>query len=214
MRQSLKTGLIVLIVAAVATTGIALALDDGDPAGPAPAADAPDPADVRAAAAERIRDRLEPLVTDEVIDSDQADAVAEHLASAWRRPDRVGPRHPGMPPAGLLAEIAGSLGMEPEELRAALAAGSSPAELAEDDGIDPDDLVAGLIDGLRGRLDEAVENGRLTEERADEMLQRAEEHLSEFISNGLPGPFEGPRGGPHRGPHRFPGGGEQPSPGS
>ncbi len=60
-----------------------------------------------------------------------------------------------------------------------------------------DDVAAASLDVLKERLDEAVGAGRLTQERADEMLQRAKDNPG--MSGGLGGP--GGPGGHGRGGH-------------
>lgn len=195
-----KTLTIVLVLAAVAvaTVGAALALDDGDdalPVGPA---------------AERIAERLQPLVEDGTISSDQAEKVAEHLAS--EPPLRRG--FEGRPHGGL-DEIAEFLGMEPEALLDALRDGATLEDLLADAGKTADDLADLLVAGMEEHFDDLVADGRMTEDEKAEALERAREHITEMIDEGMPfgggfmphgpGDFEphGPGGfGPH-GPGDF-----------
>jgi hypothetical protein len=208
MRQTLKLGLMVLVAVALITAGIALALDDdSEPLLPTAVQVADDDAAddatigerIRGEAAERIRDRLQPLVDETVIDEAQADAVAEHLAEG------MGPRFDGRGHDGFervragIAEIAEFIGMEPEELRDAIAEGATLDEILADGGVTAEELVDHLLDGIEERLGDAVADGRITEEQKAEALERAEEHLTDLVENGLP--FDGPRDG-RRGPHR------------
>lgn len=74
--------------------------------------------------------------------------------------------------------IADEFGMTPTELFEALHDGSTIEELAEAEGVDLDDLQATLGDlhqeRARERIQEAVENGDITQEQADWMLEGME----------------------------------------
>lgn len=189
-----KTLTIVLVIAAtaVATVGAALALDDDDtlPAG---------------RAAERIADRLQPLVEDGTITSDQAGKVAEHLAN--EPPLRRGAEaRPGF--HGGIDEIAEFLGMEPEALLDALRGGATLEGLLSDAGKTAGDLADLLVAGMEERFDDLVAGGRMTEDEKTEALERAREHIAEMIEEGMPlgggfmphGPGDfGPPGGHHGG---------------
>jgi hypothetical protein len=71
--------------------------------------------------------------------------------------------------------IADEFGMTPTELFEALHDGSTVDELAEAQGVDLDELQATLADlhqeRARDRIQDAVENGDITQEQADWMLQ-------------------------------------------
>ncbi|HEX5940546.1 MAG TPA: hypothetical protein VFZ12_09310, partial [Dehalococcoidia bacterium] len=70
--------------------------------------------------------------------------------------------------------VAELLGLTTEELRAAIEDGQSLAEVAESAGISLDELTAEVLANVRESLDEAVANGGLTQERADEIYERFE----------------------------------------
>ena len=94
---------------------------------------------------------------------------------------------------GGLDAAATYLGLSEEELHEALRDGKTLAEVAEDEG----KSVAGLVDAMvapaEERIDEAVEDGRLDEDRAAELKQRLEETMTELVEGELPGRrFGGP----------------------
>ena len=99
----------------------------------------------------------------------------------------------GGAPIGLAAE---TLGMTAEDLMAEIQAGKSIAEVAEKQGVDVQKIVDAYMEQLEERLAQAVENGRITQEQADSMLEKAEERALEMLNNTWDG----------RGPGRFPGG--------
>ena len=71
-----------------------------------------------------------------------------------------------------------TLGLTPEELFAELRAGKSPAEIAEEQGVDVEALYdamnAARGEAMQQAIQQAVEDGRITQEQADQMLERLE----------------------------------------
>jgi hypothetical protein len=201
MRSTIKVAITILVVAALATTGVALALDDD--AGTDPAATEPAGDDERV---ERIVAALEPLIEDGTITLDQAEAVAEVL-DAHRPMHRRGGHGPGHG----IDEVAEFLGMTVEEILTALRGGSTLAGLATDAGSSADELIAFMVEQAEERLDQAVADGRLTEDERAEHLAEIEERFTEMVNGEFPGPGGpgmGRRGGPGngRGFHHGPGG--------
>ncbi len=129
----------------------------------------------------RLREALEPLVEDGTITEAQADAVAEHLASTLPGPHGhfIG-RGPGLASFEAAAEI---IGIENSELREALADGATLAEVAEDNGVEVETLIDGLVSALDQKLDELVADGRITEEQAAEIKENAPERIENFVNS-------------------------------
>ncbi|MGY1651053.1 hypothetical protein [Geodermatophilus sp. SYSU D01119] len=171
----------------LATAAGALAVGGLGLAAPAMAAD-----DERAetpsatSAEERIRDALTGLVDDGSITAEQADEVATTLSEAG-----VGGR--GGPGSGAgLSVAAETLGLSEEELRTALEADdASLASVAADQGVAVEDLTAALVQAAQERLDEAVADGRLTQEEAHERAADLESRTAELVES----PDLGDRGG-------------------
>ncbi len=140
---------------------------------------------------ERISEALQVLVDDGTLTEAQRDAVVETLQNA--RPDRgefrerLGQRGPRG--AGEIAEI---LGLEGSEMREALRNGSSIAELAEAQGIDSADVVDAIVARAEERLETAVENGRIDDTQAAEMLTQAAERAEDLVNGEIE--FGGRRG--------------------
>lgn len=185
MKQTLKIGITLVVVAALAMSGIALAAvaadDDG---GTADAAGT--------SVYSRILDQLSPLVEDGTIDDDQAAAVAEHLAGSFRGPGRG-----GRALHGLLA-VADFLGLDASEMRAAVGEYETIAEIAEANGSSAGAVIGHLLALVEEHLDLAVENGRITEDEKAEFLVKAEERITEMVNSPLPEPGHRPFRG--RGP--------------
>lgn len=123
----------------------------------------------RQATGERLRERLQPLVDDGTIDSTQADAVSEYLADEWNeRPGRRGHgrrAHPLLETVDTAVEV---IGVDAETLRDELRSGSSLADIATANGVDPQTLIDALVAEAEAMLDQAVADGRIDADRAEE----------------------------------------------
>jgi chromosome condensin MukBEF complex kleisin-like MukF subunit len=78
--------------------------------------------------------------------------------------------------------IAELLGMTEEDLRAAVRDGQSLAEVAESAGVSLEELTAEVLANVRESLDEAVANDGLTQELADEIFERFESNIEDFLT--------------------------------
>jgi hypothetical protein len=139
---------------------------------------------------QRIKEALSGLVGDGVITQDQADRVADTLNGS----DALGPRHGHGPGghghggfgAGIALEAAAeALGITEDELRAALADGSTLADVAEEQGVARDTLVDALVAAATERLDQAVTDGRITAERRDEIVAELPERIADAVDRQL-----------------------------
>jgi hypothetical protein len=97
----------------------------------------------------------------------------------------------GGPHDGPLEVVAEALGMTVDELRAALADGQTIADLAEAKGVALEDVASALAAAQAERLQQAVENGRLTQEEADAKLAEMEANILAHLESGE---FVGPAG--------------------
>ncbi len=152
-----------------------------------------------------IADALAPLVSNGTIDQAQADAVAEALREAAPQPgERGGKGHHGMRLGA--GEVAESLGLDAEAFRDAIREGSTPAEAAQAQGVEPQALIDAMVAQATERTNQAVEDGKITQEQADEKLAEIQERITDSVNNGMPsGGHRGPGGpGGHRGPGAIP----------
>jgi polyhydroxyalkanoate synthesis regulator phasin len=148
-----------------------------------------------------ITDALADLVADGTITQDQADKVAAALDES----DALRPGGPGGPGGhGGMVRLdidaaADALGLTPEELRDALATeGTTLADVAEEEGVETSTLVDALVAAGEDRIEQAVTDGRLTQEQAEELR----EALPERVAAAIEMEFRGERGhGPGRRGH-------------
>ncbi|MEQ8839873.1 MAG: hypothetical protein RIB98_02755 [Acidimicrobiales bacterium] len=142
---------------------------------------------------DRIADVLQGLVDDGTLTQSQLDAVVETLvAAAPERGERGHGRRGFFAGDAGIAEI---LDLEQAELREALVSGQTLADVAAAQGVDTQDLLDALVDAAEARVATGLEDGRIEQERADEILADAEEKATDLVNGELE--FQGRRG--HRG---------------
>ncbi|MBK9178030.1 MAG: hypothetical protein IPM45_00420 [Acidimicrobiales bacterium] len=146
----------------------------------------------------RLSEVLAPLVADGTITQAQADAVIAALREAGPPPGH-GDHGRGGPHAGL-GTAATAIGITGDELRQALEAGQSIADVAQANGVDPQTVIDAMVAEAEAHLDEEVADGRHTQAEADERLAEITDRITRMVNGELPadGPGFGP-GGPHRG---------------
>jgi hypothetical protein len=181
------------------TTEVVASGDSGTDSGTAGTPDAPDAppsaADIQAKQQERIRTELQNLVDDGTITAAQADAVAADLAAAI--PDRGpggrgghgGPGGPGGHRGGPGFDgevLAGLLKIDVDTLRSDLRDGKTVAEIATEQGVDPQTVIDSLVAEVKSHLDLSVQNGRLTQAEADAKLADVTQRITDFVNNGFP----------------------------
>ena len=105
--------------------------------------------------------------------------------------------------------LAEALGMTTEELRDALADGQTIAELAEVKGVPLEEIAAALVAEHAERLQQAVEDGRLPQEEADEKIAEMQTNILEQLESGELGHLGGPGGPGGCGGPGGPGGGRR-----
>lgn len=141
---------------------------------------------------------------DAVLDG-MADMLAVRVNESWQtRGFAPGLGHMGRGAhVALLDIVATELDLTLDEVRSALADGTTIAELAEANGVDVQVIVDAAVARAEEWLQTAVDSGRITQEQADAMLAQMAEHLAEQVNE--PWPAAGPcpegfgRGGAGRG---------------
>jgi lambda repressor-like predicted transcriptional regulator len=161
-----------------------------------------------------IREDADQAVEDGLVTEEQADRVAEKLSAAvdelveTSRPGLkfgfggpaleygpVGPARPGFLPGGppgadLIRTAVEYLGMDAAEVREALRDGKSLADLAEEKGKSLGGLKKALRDAIRKDADQTVEDGMLTREQADRLVEKFGNAVDKFVEGGLRSGFD------------------------
>jgi hypothetical protein len=104
-------------------------------------------------------------------------AFAKHRQALVRR---IGAKRRGLGPA------ASYLGLTREQLRSELKSGKSLAQIAAAKGKTTSGLVAAMLAPLKQRLAKAVAAKRLTQVRADEILERLADRLEQRVQRTRP----------------------------
>jgi polyhydroxyalkanoate synthesis regulator phasin len=160
-----------------ATTDESTSTDSTEPADPA------DP--VKPAPGEFLQETLQPLIDDGTLTQEQADKVIAALQEA--RPFAGRGHGPGFGGHGHhmifgLDTAATALGVSTEDLRTALADGKSIADVAAEHGVDVQTVIDALVAQASTHLDEAVADGRLTEEEAATRKTEVTEKITELVN--------------------------------
>jgi hypothetical protein len=161
------------------------------------------PAKLSAALKQALKNRVDDAVASGKLTQAQADALKQRI-DAGEFP-LFGPGLRGHHGArgffhhagGHLDAAAAYLGLTEAELRAALADGSSLADVAKEEGKSVDGLVDAIVADEKAELDEAVQDGRLTDAQRDRIEATMEERVQDFVEGVRP-PFR-MRGPGHRG---------------
>jgi polyhydroxyalkanoate synthesis regulator phasin len=145
---------------------------------------------------------LDQLVTAGTITQAQADAVTKAVQDARPAMDHRGPWGGG-PRGGFgrigvaLDEAAKALGIDLDELRTELQDGKTLAQIATDHHVDIQQVIDALKAAAKAKLDQAVKDGRITQEQADSRLTEMTDRLNDLVNQPFP-----TKGGPgHRGGH-------------
>lgn len=159
-----------------------------------------DPAQISADAQATATERINTAVSEGRLSQEEADEMLANLPSAIEiilnnplpRPQNgPNPDQRGQELREAANVIAESLGMTPEELLQAWRDGSTLSEIITANGGDVAAVTQTLIDAATERINTAVSEGTLTQERADELLQNLPDQIERLLNaefQGRPGP--------------------------
>mgnify|MGYP003863855701 CR=1 FL=1 len=91
-----------------------------------------------------------------------------------------------------LSVAAQAIGISIEQLRQELP-GKSLAQVAQEHGKDPNAVATALKDALGQRIDEAVAAGKLTQEQAAQLKEKATRHVDQLMNRVMPQRAKGAR---------------------
>ncbi|NIA24292.1 MAG: hypothetical protein GWP04_01850 [Gammaproteobacteria bacterium] len=146
--------------------------------------------EIVAALVGELSERLADQVAEGRITQEQADEMV--AAATGQITDLVESSHPGraalrehrarLARLGALRIGADVLDMTPQDLRSALESGQSLGEIAQSRGVDEDALIDALLQPIREQVALSVERGRIDEDRAGEILDRAVERVRNLVA--------------------------------
>lgn len=117
--------------------------------------------------------------------SEQAEKIKARIQEGQWFPGHFWGREAGGPGGFHLTAVAEALGMTPDELSAQLKQGKTIPEIAQEKGISIEQLRQKVFESKIQAIQQAVKDGKLTQEKADQLIQRMQS----------PGPHKGWRGG-------------------
>jgi polyhydroxyalkanoate synthesis regulator phasin len=120
---------------------------------------------------------------------------------AQRLRDRIAQTEPGFPwgwgkgrwgvkaARGVVLQSAAQvLAMSADDLRAELRQGKSLAQVAQEKGMSVDDFKSRLLSQVDQQLSQLVQQGRLTQQQADQLKQRLHNNIDEIVNAQCPRP--------------------------
>ncbi|CAI8753113.1 DUF2680 domain-containing protein [Brevibacillus sp. IT-7CA2] len=148
-----------------------------------------DTADVVALLVEQQEAKLKEAVTAGKLTQEQADKLSENLSDRVKEQVENTKPDKGFGKGGFIGgfekneELLSLLKLDADKLQEELKADKSLAAIAEAQGVSVDDLVALLVKQQETKLKEAVAAGKLTQEQADKMNEKASERVKEMVQN-------------------------------
>jgi hypothetical protein len=135
-------------------------------------------------------DRLDAAVKAGRLTQQQADAIKRRLDQKGGLPFFGGPHRFGGPHGGPffggLDAAANYLGLTDQQLGDQLRSGKSLAQVAKDKGKSVDGLKGAIRDSVKSRLDQAVNDKRITKDEEDRILGKLDSRLDDIV-NRTPG---------------------------
>jgi hypothetical protein len=86
-----------------------------------------------------------------------------------------------------IKDAAGVIGIAPKDLAAALKSGQSVADVATAHGVNPQTVIDKLVADASARLDKAVTEGKLTQERADKAKAALPDRVTKLVNKHFDG---------------------------
>ena len=83
---------------------------------------------------------------------------------------------------GIVSSVAETLDMTPSEIFQGLRQGQSLAEIGESKGVSADTLKSAILTAAGEKLDQAVANGKLTQEQADKITARLTDNIDKILN--------------------------------
>jgi hypothetical protein len=167
-----------------------------------------EPGDLMDALTEALTDHVDEAVEEGRLSEEEGERLKERIDSGVVPFfGGFGERGPWLGADPGLESAASYLELSETDLRERLRDGETLAEIAEDEGKSVDGLVDALVADASERIDDAVADGRLDEERAARLKAELEEHVRELVDgeHRMLGPF-----GRRLRPDGFPGRGSGP----
>jgi uncharacterized protein (DUF433 family) len=127
-----------------------------------------------------VKSALDGLVQNGTINQDQENAVIQALKGVAKSDGRHGPR--ARIAGGMLKVAADKIGVSPKDLVQARRNGQSIADVANSKSVNPADVVSAIVTAANQRIDQAVANGHLAQDKADQLKARIPQLADKFVN--------------------------------
>lgn len=127
-----------------------------------------------------VKSALDGLVQNGTINQDQENAVIQALKGVAKSDGRHGPR--ARIAGGMLKVAADKIGVSPKDLVQARRNGQSIADVANSKGVNPADVVSAIVTAANQRIDKAVANGHLAQDKADQLKSKVSQLADRFVN--------------------------------
>ena len=147
------------------------------------------PSELSDALKQALKNRVDAAVEDGRLTEEQGSQMKERIDAGEVPFFGLGPRlhkHFDGPFHGKLEAATEYLGLTEAQLREALEDGKTLAQVAKDRGKSVDGLVDALVKGAEEKLQDAVEEGRLTEAEKREMLEGLRDRITDMVNGRFP----------------------------
>ncbi len=130
---------------------------------------------------------LDDLVAKGTITQAQADAVRNGVdAKRKELGQNMGPGMRlggGAGMMGVFGDVAKQLGMTPQDLLTELRSGKSLADVAKAKGLDEQKVIDSLVSAADARIDQAVKDGKLAQDKADTMKAKLPDRIKALVEH-------------------------------
>jgi hypothetical protein len=137
-----------------------------------------------------VQKALDGLVQNGTITQDQENAVIQSLKDAAKSAKqgngdgggRAALRPRARIAGGMVKVAADKIGVQPQDLVAARRNGQSVADVANSKGVNPSDVVTAIVDAGNQKIDQALSNGTIKQDRADKDKAKLPQLADKFVN--------------------------------
>jgi polyhydroxyalkanoate synthesis regulator phasin len=157
-----------------------------------------------------LKDVLDSLVKDGTLTQAQADKVTSSVEAKVKEEHAERDANREARRQEFLTVAAKAVGISTTDLETQLRNGTTLAEIAKANNVDPNQVVVALVGDLNTKIDAEVASGKLTAEQGAARKAEATQRVTDMVNNGARHGGKGGPGGRHGGPGGMRGGMDAP----
>ena len=140
-----------------------------------------------------LKDVLDSLVKDGTLTQAQADKVTSSVETKVKEERAERDANQQAKRQEFLTTAAKAIGVSTTDLETQLRSGTTLADVAKANNVDPNTVIVALVGDLNTKIDADVASGKLTAEQGAARKAKATERVTDMVNNG---PRHGGKGGP------------------